>query len=67
MNQSEYEAITCGRRKARENSREQVTIGFGLLLIDWESGASFADQSQRSDAKAKQTSFTFDTYLKSAF
>ena len=36
MSQTELEANTCNRRQARENVREQVMIGFGLLLIGWE-------------------------------
>lgn len=30
MNQSEFEAITCNRRKARKNVRVQVAIGFSF-------------------------------------
>ena len=30
MSQSELEAITCNRHKARENARVQVAIGFGF-------------------------------------
>ena len=31
MNQSEFEANTCNRRQARENTSDQVMIGFGLV------------------------------------
>ena len=51
MNQSQLEADTCNGGKARENACEQITIAFGLLLIGWESGASFVNQSQ---SKVKQ-------------
>ena len=34
MNQSELEANTCSRRKARENACEQVAIGF-YFTSDW--------------------------------
>ena len=44
MRQSEFEAITCNRCKARENTHVQVAIGFGLVSIGWKSGASFAGQ-----------------------
>ena len=30
MNQSEFEAITCNRRQARENTCGHVMIAFGL-------------------------------------
>ena len=50
MNQSQIEVNTCNRRQARENVCEQVMIGFNyLLLIGWESGASFSKQSQSVD------------------
>ena len=36
MNQSELEANTCDQRQARENTGEQVAIGFGFAaLYDW--------------------------------
>ena len=38
MNQLEHNR---NRRQARENVCERVIIGFSLLLIGWESGASF--------------------------
>ena len=31
MNQSEFEANACNRHQARENTRDQVMIGFGLV------------------------------------
>ena len=34
MNQSELKANTLSRRQARENAREQVTIGF-WFSSDW--------------------------------
>ena len=40
MNQSEFLAITCKSLKAREKSRAQGAIAFGLLLIGWKTGAS---------------------------
>ena len=46
MNQSEWVANTSNRRQARENACERDMIGFALLLTGWESGASFANQSQ---------------------
>ena len=33
MNQSQFLAITCNSLEAREKSRVQGAIGFGLLLI----------------------------------
>ena len=50
LNQSETEVIRCNRRQARENARVQPAV---LLLIGWESGASFVNQSQ-SEAKPNQ-------------
>ena len=48
MNQSELEANSCNWGKARENAREQGTIGFGFTS-DWlKSGASVFNQSQHS-------------------
>ena len=46
MNQSKLEVITGSWRKARENARERVTIGFSftsdfLFLIGWKTDASF--------------------------
>ena len=46
MSQYELEAHTWNQRQARENSCEQVTIGLVLLLIGWENGAGFFNQSQ---------------------
>ena len=68
MNQSDFEASTCNRRQTRENVCERGTIGFGftfvLLLIGWEIGASFVDQS-RSEVKQNQSKrkITFDIQL----
>ena len=63
MSQSEFEAIRCDPREARENVCVQVAIGFGFF--GWKSGASFAGQSlsTEADAKPKETQFTFDTQL----
>ena len=44
MNQSEFEVNTCNRRQARENLGTRLVSV--LFLIGWESGASFANQSQ---------------------
>lgn len=39
-------------RKARESVRQQVTIGFDLILIGWESGVSFFKPiTKRGNAK----------------
>ena len=47
MNQSEFLATyTSNQCQARENAYKQGTIGFVLILIGWQSGASFANQSQ---------------------
>ena len=46
MNQSKLEENTSSRHEARENVCERVTIAvLVLLLIGWESGASFLNQS----------------------
>lgn len=47
MNQSEFEANTGNRRRARNNSCELVAIGLGLSQIDRESSASFFNQSEK--------------------
>lgn len=46
MSQSEYEAITCWVRQARENVCNRLKIGaeLTLLLIGWGIGASFVNQ-----------------------
>ena len=41
MNQSEFLAITCHLFEAREKSRVQGVIGFGLLLIGWKADDRF--------------------------
>ena len=50
---------------SRENVREQVTIGFGLMmfLIGWESGTSFVNQPQDkvTQIKPKEIWITFNT------
>ena len=46
MDQSEFEANTCSRRQARENTCDQVMIGFGFVSHWLKSGASFVNQSQ---------------------
>ena len=65
MSQSEYEAITRNRRKARENARLQVAIGFGFASHWLDKSHEFCwPITERSDAKPKQTQFTFNTQLK---
>ena len=57
MSQSEFEAITCDRRKARENARVQVAIGFGIVsrwLRKWcEISAGQSKRSYHSTLKWK--------------
>ena len=67
MNQSELEASTCNRRQGRENVCERVGIGLILLLIGWESGVTFFNQSQ-SEVKQNQckTQITFHSQMKTA-
>ena len=67
MNQSEFEANASNRRQARENTYDQVMIGFGLVSHWLKSGASFVNQSQ-STVKQNQSNYhiTFDTQLKIA-
>ena len=57
MNQSEGQANTCNRRKAR-NDYDNVGTG-------WESGA-FLPTAEQSKAKPKQMQITFDSQLKTA-
>ena len=45
MNQREFLAITCNFLKAREKSREQGAIGFGLAPHWLKTGAKFFSQS----------------------
>ena len=55
MNQSELEANTCRPCQARENTCEQITIGFGFTS-DWSRKwrETFLTMTKRSDAKPKQ-------------
>ena len=53
LNQSELKVNTCYRRRARENAREQVTIGFGFAS-ETESGARFFSQSQCAAMQTKE-------------
>ena len=54
MSQSEYEAIARHRRKARENARVQVAIGFGFhWLKKWREFCW--PITERGNAKPKQT------------
>ncbi len=67
MNQSKHEANTCSWYEARENVRERVRIGFGLSsdwLRKWRE--IFKPITKRSNAKPKQTQFTFDTQEETA-
>ena len=67
MNQSKLEAITCRRRKARENVREEVAIGFGFTsdwLRKWRE--YFKPITKRSNTKPKQTQIIFDSHVKIA-
>ena len=67
MDQSEREANACNWRQARENRASEAGLVLVLLLIGWQSGASFANQSQ-STVKQNQRErvITFDTQLKTA-
>ena len=60
MSSSEFEADTSNRRQARENACAEGTINivFALLLIGWESGVSFVNQSQSAveENKSKRIS-----------
>ena len=53
MNQYEFEAITSNRRKGRENTRVQVSIGL-VFIAGLKSGASFAHQSQSEAMQNKR-------------
>ena len=46
MNQSKFEANTCNRRQARENTFAQVTIGFGAVSHWLRKWREFFNQSQ---------------------
>lgn len=54
---SDFKANICHWFQVQENMSNQVMIGFGLLLIGWESGMNFVSQliTERSKAKPKQT------------
>ena len=60
MNQSELEANTCNRRKARENACEQVAIGLSFTS-DWSRKwrEIFYPITERSKAKPKQNANSF--------
>ena len=64
MNQSQFLAITCNSREARERSRVHDAIGFGFdshWLKNWrESFKPITKRSNRSQV------FTFDSHLKTA-
>ena len=66
MDQSEFEANVCNRQ-ARKTHASEARLVLVLLLIGWESGANFGNQSQ-SAVKQNQSKrkITFDTSLKSA-
>lgn len=64
MSQSKFEAITSHRRQARENTREQVTTGFGF-------GPGWLRDRREvcqpiTVCSNKQTRITLDTQLKTA-
>ena len=64
MNQSQFLAITCNSLKAREKSRVQGAIGFGLgshWLKNWRE--SFKPITKRSN---RNLVITFDSHLKTA-
>ena len=55
MNQSEFEAIACNRRQARENACGQVMIGFGLVshwLKKWREFCQPHHRAQENKTKA---------------
>ena len=65
MNQSEFEASTCDRRQARENTCEQGAIGFGFASHWLRKWREFSNQSQ-SAMKQNQSEreITFNIQLK---
>ena len=67
MNQSEFEANTCNRRQARENTCERGTIGFSFASHWLRKWPEFCNQSQ-SVVKQNQSKreITFDAKLKTA-
>ncbi len=65
VNQSKLEANACSRHEARENVREQVTVGFGFTsdwLRKWRE--FFKPITVRSNANLKQMWITLDTQVK---
>lgn len=48
MNQSELEAKSCSRWKARENGRQSITVDVGLIEIDSENKTQKTTRKQRS-------------------
>ena len=67
MNQSEleYVDVTCAKRGKTRAS--EARLGLVLLLIGWESGAWFFNQSQGAEKPHQsKREITFDTQLKTA-
>ena len=62
MNQSEFLAITCNLLKAREKSRVQGAIGFGLASHWLKSWREFF----QSITKRGNSVITFNSHLKGA-
>ena len=58
---------TCNRPEARENTSDQVAIGFSFAC-DWLRGwrEFYRPITERSEAKPMQSQITFDTRLKIA-
>ena len=55
MDQSEFEANTCNRRKARKNACDQVMIGFGFASHWLKKWREFClPMTERSKAKPTQ-------------
>ena len=67
MNQSELEANTGSRRKARKNVCEQVTIGFGFTS-DWSRDILANHVTMQSVPLQNESNFgiTFDSQLKTS-
>ena len=63
MNQTEFLEITCNLLKAREKSRVEGAIGFGLLLARWLIiwRGIFKPITKRSN---RNRVITFDSHLK---
>lgn len=55
MNQSELEAKSCSRWKARENGRQPITVDVGLIEIDSENKNK---KQQENNAVGLQTTKT---------